>query len=75
VFILQGDYDLVITDYTRTKSLFWVTEVQAFKKGKMLQADWSKNFSTRIICHHSVTTGSRRYLFHAADVGERIHIR
>ena len=29
----QGDYDLVITDYTRAKSLFWVTEVQAFKKG------------------------------------------
>ena len=31
---LQGDYDLVITDYTRARSLFGDTEVLVFKKGK-----------------------------------------
>ena len=31
--LLQGDYDLVITDYTRAKSLFGDTEVAVFKKG------------------------------------------
>lgn len=30
--IQKGDYDLVITDYTRAKSLCWVTEVGVFKK-------------------------------------------
>ena len=48
----QGDYDLVITDYTRAKSLFWVTDVQAFKKGTILfglceyQSFASQNFYT-----------------------------
>ena len=30
--IKKGDYDLVITDYTRAKSLFGDTDVQVFKK-------------------------------------------
>ena len=32
---LQGDYDLVITDYTRVKSLFGDTEIKVFKKGRL----------------------------------------
>ena len=32
--MLQGDYDLVITDYTRVKSLFGDTEIKVFKKGE-----------------------------------------
>ena len=30
----QEDYDVVITDYMRAKSLFGDTEVQVFRKGK-----------------------------------------
>ena len=32
---LQGDYDLVITDYTRVKSLFGDTEIKVFIKGRL----------------------------------------
>ncbi len=32
-FSFQGDYDLVITDYTRVKSLFGDTEIKVFRKG------------------------------------------
>ena len=32
--LFQGDYDLVITDYARARSLFGDTEVEVFKKGK-----------------------------------------
>ena len=32
----QGDYDLVITDYTRVKSLFGDTEIKVFRKGNLL---------------------------------------
>ena len=31
--IKKGDYDVVITDYMRAKSLFGDTEVQVFRKG------------------------------------------
>lgn len=33
IYFVQGDYDLVITDYTRAKSLFGDTDVGIFKKG------------------------------------------
>lgn len=33
-FILKGDYDVVINDYEKAKSLFGKTEVQVFKKCK-----------------------------------------
>ena len=32
--IKKGDYDLVITDYTRAKSLFGDSDVQLFRKGQ-----------------------------------------
>lgn len=34
IFILKGDYDVVINDYEKAKSLFGKTEVQVFKKCK-----------------------------------------
>ena len=34
-FILKGDYDGVINDYEKAKSLFGKTEVQVFKKCKI----------------------------------------
>ena len=34
-FILKGDYDVVINDYEKAKSLFGKTEVQVFKKCKI----------------------------------------
>lgn len=33
VFVFQGDYDVVINDYEKAKSLFGNTEVPVFKKG------------------------------------------
>lgn len=33
-FILKGDYDVVINDYEKAKSLFGKTEVQVFRKCK-----------------------------------------
>ncbi|ESN97150.1 hypothetical protein HELRODRAFT_193281 [Helobdella robusta] len=30
--IAKGDYDLVVTDYTRTKSLIWLADIPVFKK-------------------------------------------
>ena len=36
LILLQGDYDLVITDYTRVKSLFGDTEIKVFRKGKII---------------------------------------
>lgn len=33
-FLSQGDYDVVINDYEKAKSLFGNTEVPVFKKGK-----------------------------------------
>ncbi len=36
IFRIKGDYDLVITDYMRGKSLFGDTDVKIFKKGKAL---------------------------------------
>lgn len=33
VFLFQGDYDVVINDYEKAKSLFGNTEVPVFKKG------------------------------------------
>lgn len=33
---LQGDYDVVINDYEKAKSLFGNTEVPVFKKGKLI---------------------------------------
>lgn len=33
LFILQGDYEIVINDYARARSLFHDTEVAVFKKG------------------------------------------
>ena len=36
IFCVKGDYDLVITDYMRGKSLFGDTDVKIFKKGKAL---------------------------------------
>lgn len=33
-FLFQGDYDVVINDYEKAKSLFGNTEVPVFKKGK-----------------------------------------
>lgn len=32
-FLSQGDYDVVINDYEKAKSLFGNTEVAVFKKG------------------------------------------
>lgn len=32
-FFSQGDYDVVINDYEKAKSLFGTTEVPVFKKG------------------------------------------
>lgn len=32
----QGDYDVVINDYEKAKSLFGNTEVPVFKKGKQI---------------------------------------
>lgn len=32
-FLSQGDYDVVINDYEKAKSLFGNTEVPVFKKG------------------------------------------
>lgn len=34
-FVLKGDYDVVINDYEKAKSLFGKTEVQVFKKCKI----------------------------------------
>lgn len=34
-FVFKGDYDVVINDYEKAKSLFGKTEVQVFKKCKM----------------------------------------
>lgn len=34
LFFSQGDYDVVINDYEKAKSLFGNTEVPVFKKGK-----------------------------------------
>lgn len=36
IFSFQGDYDVVINDYEKAKSLFGNTEVPVFKKGKLL---------------------------------------
>lgn len=35
VVVFKGDYDVVINDYEKAKSLFGKTEVQVFKKCKM----------------------------------------
>lgn len=32
-FFLQGDYEMVISDYARAKSLFAETDIKTFKKG------------------------------------------
>lgn len=34
-FVFKGDYDVVINDYEKAKSLFGKTEVQVFKKCKI----------------------------------------
>lgn len=34
MFLLKGEYDVVINDYEKAKSLFGNTEVPVFKKGK-----------------------------------------
>lgn len=36
IFSFQGDYDVVINDYEKAKSLFGNTEVPVFQKGKLL---------------------------------------
>lgn len=45
-FFSQGDYDVVINDYEKAKSLFGNTEVPVFKKGKLI----SPNFLTQLTC-------------------------
>ena len=33
IFFFQGDYEMVISDYGRAKSLFAETDIKIFKKG------------------------------------------
>ena len=33
IFILQGEYEMVISDYGRAKSLFAGTDIKIFKRG------------------------------------------
>ena len=35
-FFLQGDYEIVISDYNRAKALFQNSEVKSFQRGKWL---------------------------------------
>ncbi len=39
MFSFQGDYDVVINDYEKAKSLFGNTEVPVFKKGDLIFID------------------------------------
>ena len=34
-FLLQGDYEMVISDYGRAKSLFAGTDIKIFKRGAL----------------------------------------
>lgn len=40
----QGDYDVVINDYEKAKSLFGNTEVPVFKKGIFPTDKWELNY-------------------------------
>lgn len=40
----QGDYDVVINDYEKAKSLFGNTEVPVFKKGIFRTNKWELNY-------------------------------
>lgn len=43
-FVLQGDYEMVISDYGRAKSLFAGTDIKIFKRGVL------SNYSYLIEC-------------------------
>lgn len=45
LFLLQGDYEMVISDYGRAKSLFAGTDIRIFKRGVLSYYSYLTEFS------------------------------
>ena len=43
-FLLQGDYEMVISDYGRAKSLFAGTDIKIFKRGVLYNYSYLTEF-------------------------------
>lgn len=52
-FLSQGDYDVVINDYEKAKSLFGNTEVPVFQKGREKKSELNENILVFIISNAS----------------------
>ena len=66
-FLLQGDYEMVISDYGRAKSLFAGTDIKIFKRGVLYNYSYLTEFlfplwKNKARTNHSPLTGHDKHL-------------